>query len=34
VAYDEDYEDAKVEEYTTPKGFVELFRLRPYDKEY
>lgn len=34
VAYDEDYETAKIEEYITPKEFVKLFRLRPYDKEY
>ncbi len=34
VAYDEDYEDAKIEEYITPKEFVKLFKLKPYDKEY
>jgi hypothetical protein len=34
VAYDEDYENAKVEEYMTPKEFIKLFRLRPYEKEY
>jgi len=34
VAYDEDYEEAKIKEYTTPKEFVKLFKLRPYDMEY
>ena len=34
VAYDEDYEEAKIKEYITPKEFVKLFRLRPYDIEY
>lgn len=34
VAYDEDYEEAEIKEYITPKEFVELFRLRPYDMEY
>ena len=34
VAYDEDYEEAKIKEYITPKEFVKLFRLRPYDTEY
>lgn len=34
VAYDEDYEEAKIKEYITPKEFVKLFRLRPYDVEY
>lgn len=34
VAYDEDYEEAEIKEYITPKKFVELFRLRPYDMEY
>ena len=34
VAYDEDYEEAKIKEYITPKEFVKLFRLRPYDMEY
>jgi hypothetical protein len=34
VAYDKDYEDAKVEEYITPKDFVGLFKLEPYSTEY
>jgi len=34
VAYDEDYEKANVREYITPKEFVKLFRLRPYEMEY
>jgi len=34
VAYDEDYEEARIKEYITPKEFVKLFRLRPYDMEY
>jgi len=34
VAYDEDYEEAGIKEYITPKEFVKLFRLRPYDMEY
>lgn len=34
VAYDRDYEEANVKEYITPKEFVKLFKLRPYDKEY
>ena len=34
VAYDVDYEEAEVREYVTPKEFVELFNLRPYDTEY
>ncbi|MFQ6064192.1 MAG: hypothetical protein ACE5L6_01825 [Candidatus Bathyarchaeia archaeon] len=34
VAYDEDYEEAKVKEYITPKKFVKLFRLKPYNMEY
>jgi len=34
VAYDEDYEEAKIKEYITPKEFVKLFKLRPYDMEY
>lgn len=34
VAYDRDYEEANVKEYVTPKEFVKLFKLRPYDKEY
>ncbi|KPV62535.1 MAG: hypothetical protein AOA65_1775 [Candidatus Bathyarchaeota archaeon BA1] len=34
VAYDKDYEEADVREYITPKDFVKLFKLEPYDKEY
>jgi len=34
LAYDEDYEKAKIKEYITPKEFVKLFRLRSYDMEY
>lgn len=34
VAYDEDYEEAEIKEYITPKEFVKLFRLKPYDMEY
>ena len=34
VAYDKDYEDAEIKEYVTPKEFVKLFRLRPYNTEY
>ena len=34
LAYDEDYEKAKIKEYITPKEFVKLFKLRPYDMEY
>ena len=34
VAYDEDYEEVEIKEYITPKEFVKLFRLRPYDMEY
>ena len=34
VAYDEDYEEAEIKEYITPKEFVKLFKLRPYDIEY
>lgn len=34
VAYDEDYEEAGVEEYITPKEFIKLFELEPYEKEY
>lgn len=34
VAYDKDYEDAGIKEYITPKEFVKLFKLKPYDKEY
>lgn len=34
VAFDKDYEEAGVKEYMTPKEFVVLFNLKPYDKEY
>jgi hypothetical protein len=34
VAYDKDYEDARIKEYITPKEFVKLFKLEPYDREY
>ena len=34
VAYDKDYEEAKVEEYITPREFVKLFKLKPYKIEY
>jgi len=34
VAYDEDYERAKIKEYITPKRFVRLFGLKPYKTEY
>jgi len=34
VAYDKDYGEAGVKEYITPKEFVKLFNLKPYDKEY
>jgi len=34
VAYDNDYEEARVREYITPKKFVELFKLKPYKTEY
>lgn len=34
VAYDDDYKEAKIKEYITPKQFVKLFRLTPYKKEY
>lgn len=34
VAYDEDYQEARIKEYITPKEFVKLFRLRPYNMEY
>jgi len=34
VAYDKDYEEAKVKEYMTPKEFVKLFKLKPYKTEY
>lgn len=34
VAYDDDYKEAKIKKCTTPKQFVKLFKLTPYDKEY
>ena len=34
VAYDRDYGEAIVKEYITPKEFVKLFKLKPYDEEY
>jgi len=34
VAFDNDYEEAKVKEYITPKEFVRLFKLKPYKMEY
>jgi len=34
VAYDKDYKEAGVKEYTTPKEFVRLFKLKPYKMEY
>jgi len=34
VAYDEDYQESGIKEYITPKEFVKLFRLRPYNMEY
>ena len=34
VAYDKDYEEAKIEEYITPKEFVKIFKLKPYKMEY
>jgi len=34
VAHDEDYQEAGIKEYITPKEFVKLFRLRPYNMEY
>lgn len=34
VAYDEDYSNSGVEEYITPRSFVQLFGLRPYEVEY
>lgn len=34
VSYDEDYEEAHVGEYITPKRFVGLFGLREYPTEY
>jgi len=34
VAYDNDYINSKIEEYITPKRFVQLFGLKPHDIEY
>ena len=34
VAYDKDYEEAEIKGCVTPKGFVKLFRLKPYNTEY
>lgn len=34
AAYDDDYKEAKIKEYITPKQFVKLFGLTPYNKEY
>lgn len=34
VAYDEDYPNSGVEEYVTPRSFVQLFGLKPYEVEY
>jgi len=34
VAYDKDYEEARIKEYITPKEFVKLFKLKPYKMEY
>jgi len=34
VAYDKDYEEAKVKEYITPREFIKLFKLKPYKLEY
>ena len=34
VAYDKDYEEAKIEEYITPKEYIKLFKLKPYKMEY
>jgi len=34
VAYDEDYREAGIQEYITPKKFVKLFELKPYEMEY
>lgn len=34
VAYDEDYEEAKIKQYITLKEFVKLFGLKPYNMEY
>jgi len=34
VAYDNDYVNSNVKEYVTPKKFVQLFNIKPYDTEY
>jgi hypothetical protein len=34
VAYDDDYKKANIKEYITPKEFVKLFGLKPYNVEY
>jgi len=34
VAYDEDYKESGIQEYITPKEFVKLFELKPYELEY
>lgn len=34
VAYNEDYEKAGIREYLTPKEFVTLFQLKPYNTDY
>jgi hypothetical protein len=34
VAYDDDYMKAKIKEYITPKNFISLFGLKPYDTEH
>jgi len=34
VAYDDDYVKADIKEYITPKDFVKLFGLKPYETEY
>lgn len=34
VAYDQDYKEVGVREYTTPREFVKLFKLRPYNTDY
>lgn len=34
VAYDDDYKEANVKEYITPREFVKLFELKPYNVEY
>jgi len=34
VAYDQDYRETGIQEYITPKEFVKLFELKPYEMEY